>query len=56
VLESRPHYELAVKFGCSVIEKGFMVITGGADSIMRAGIEGARIENSFGVKILLPSE
>jgi uncharacterized protein (TIGR00730 family) len=33
-----------------------MAITGAADGIMAAGIEGARPENSFGVNILLPSE
>jgi uncharacterized protein (TIGR00730 family) len=56
VTESSPYYELAVNFGRSVVEKGFMVITGAADGIMRAGIEGAQPENSFGVNILLPSE
>ena len=56
VTEDSPYYQLAVKFGRSVAEKGFMVITGAADGIMRAGIEGARPENSFGVNILLPSE
>ncbi len=56
VTESSPYYELAVKFSRSVVEKGFMVITGAADGIMRAGIEGARPENSFGVNILLPFE
>jgi hypothetical protein len=33
-----------------------MVITGAAEGIMRAGIEGAGPRNSFGVNILLPSE
>lgn len=56
VTETSPYYELAVKFGRSVVEKGFMVITGAAEGVMRAGIEGARPENSFGVNILLPSE
>jgi uncharacterized protein (TIGR00730 family) len=56
VTENSPYYQLAVKFGRSVTEKGFMVITGAADGIMRAGIEGAGPENSFGVNILLPSE
>ena len=56
VTEGSPYYELAMKFGHSVVEKGFMVITGAAEGIMRAGIEGARPENSFGVNILLPSE
>ena len=56
VEEGSPYYELAVKLGRAVVESGFMVITGAADGIMRAGIEGARPENSFGVNILLPSE
>jgi uncharacterized protein (TIGR00730 family) len=56
VTEGSPYYELAVKFGHAAVEKGFMVITGAADGIMRAGIEGAGPENSFGVNILLPSE
>jgi uncharacterized protein (TIGR00730 family) len=56
VTQGNPYYELAVEFGRSMAEKGFMVITGAAEGIMRAGIEGARPENSFGVNILLPSE
>jgi len=56
VTEANPYYELAVKFSRSVVAKGFMVITGAAEGIMRAGIEGARPENSFGVNILLPLE
>ena len=56
VAEGDPYYGLAVEFGRSIVEKGFMVITGAAEGIMRAGIEGARPENSFGVNILLPSE
>ena len=56
VTEGNPYYELAVEFGRSVVEKGFMVITGAAEGIMRAGIEGASPKNSFGVNILLPSE
>jgi len=51
-----PYYELAVSFGRRLVEKRFMVITGAADGIMRAGIEGAGAENSFGVNILLPFE
>jgi uncharacterized protein (TIGR00730 family) len=51
-----PSYELAVRFGRSLVAKGFMVITGAAEGIMRAGIEGAGPENSFGVNILLPFE
>ncbi len=51
-----PYYELAVRLGRSLVQRGFMVITGAAEGIMRAGIEGAGAENSFGVNILLPFE
>ncbi len=54
--EKNPYYELAYKFGRAMVEKKFMTITGAAEGIMRAGIEGASPENSFGVNILLPSE
>jgi len=47
---------LAVKLGRLLVENGFMVITGAAEGIMRAGIEGADPRNSFGVNILLPFE
>ncbi len=56
VAENNPYYDLAVKFGQAMAARKFMTITGAADGIMRAGIEGARPENSFGVNILLPSE
>jgi uncharacterized protein (TIGR00730 family) len=51
-----PYYELAVRFARRLVEKGFMVITGAASGIMKAGIEGAGPRNSFGVNILLPFE
>jgi len=51
-----PYYHLAMKFGPLLVENGFMVITGAAEGIMRAGIEGAGPRNSFGVNILLPFE
>jgi uncharacterized protein (TIGR00730 family) len=50
------NYQSAVQFGKLAAKEGFMVITGGADGIMRAGIEGAGAENSFGVNISLPFE
>jgi uncharacterized protein (TIGR00730 family) len=49
-------YTLAVDFGRRMVEKGFMVITGAASGIMKAGIEGAGPRNSFGANILLPFE
>jgi hypothetical protein len=54
--DNNPYYELALKFGRAIAGKNFMTITGAAEGIMRAGIEGARPENSFGINILLPSE
>ena len=49
-------YQSAAEFGQLAAQEGFMVITGGADGIMRAGIEGAGAQNSFGVNIALPFE
>lgn len=49
-----PNYRLAYQFAHAIVQQGFMVITGGADGIMRAGQEGAGRENSFGVNIMLP--
>lgn len=51
-----PNYEMAVQFSRQIVQAGFMVITGGADGIMRACQEGAGRENSFGVNIMLPFE
>jgi uncharacterized protein (TIGR00730 family) len=51
-----PYYELAVRFAHHLVEKDFMVITGAASGIMKAGIEGAGLRNSFGANILLPFE
>jgi uncharacterized protein (TIGR00730 family) len=56
VAEGTPYFELAVGLGRLLAESGFMVITGAAEGIMRAGIQGAGPENSFGVNILLPFE
>ena len=51
-----PNYRLAHRFSQAIVQEGFMVISGGADGIMRAAQEGARRENSFGVNIMLPFE
>jgi uncharacterized protein (TIGR00730 family) len=56
VTRSSPYYRLALEFGRLLVDRGFMVITGAASGIMRAGIEGAGPQNSFGANILLPSE
>ena len=54
--ESDPHYESAVLFARMLAEKGFMVITGAAEGIMKAGNVGAGADNSFGANIFLPFE
>ena len=56
VPEEDPHFEMAARFGRLMTEQGFMTITGAASGIMKAGIDGAGAENSFGVNILLPFE
>lgn len=50
------NYQLAYRFARLLSKHDFMVITGGADGIMRAGHEGAGKEHSFGVNIMLPFE
>lgn len=54
--EHDPYYMMAVEFARRLAQEGFMVITGAADGIMKAGNEGAGKDKSFGVNILLPFE
>jgi hypothetical protein len=54
--ETDPYYTLAAGLGVELVKHGFMVITGAAAGIMRAGIDGAGPTKSFGVNILLPFE
>jgi uncharacterized protein (TIGR00730 family) len=49
-------YEMARLFGKTLVEEGYMVITGGGPGIMQAVNEGAGPEHSFGVNIRLPFE
>ncbi|MFQ5414246.1 MAG: LOG family protein [Phycisphaerae bacterium] len=51
-----PHYHEARKFAELIQGKGWMVITGAGDGIMRAGHHGASRAASFGVAISLPFE
>lgn len=51
-----PDYLAAVDFGRLMAERGWMVITGAGDGIMKAGHEGPGRESSFGVAIRLPFE
>ena len=51
-----PNYHLARAFAHRLVERGFMVITGGGDGIMGAAQEGAGRDHSFGLNIMLPFE
>jgi uncharacterized protein (TIGR00730 family) len=54
--ETDPYYKMAVEFASLLAKSGFMVITGAAEGIMKAGNQGAGADASFGVNILLPFE
>ena len=56
IASDNPLCDLARRFGRLLAERGYMVITGAGEGIMRAANEGAGRENSFGVNILLPFE
>src|SRR3990167_1196956 len=51
-----PAYAMASDFGRLMAKAGWMVITGAASGVMRAGHEGAGREASFGLNIRLPFE
>ncbi|MGH9022372.1 MAG: LOG family protein, partial [Acidimicrobiia bacterium] len=55
-LPEDPLYEQARRFAAAMAAADWMVITGAGPGIMSAGIEGAGVENSFGVNIRLPFE
>jgi uncharacterized protein (TIGR00730 family) len=55
-LETHPDYVAAKQFGAQMASNGWACITGAADGIMRAGLEGAQKESSFGLSIRLPFE
>ena len=54
--EDDPYYRMAVTFARKLVEQGFMVITGAAEGIMKAGNVGAGSDKSFGANIALPFE
>ncbi len=53
---TEPIYQYSAAFARQVTTKGFMVITGAGEGIMRAAQEGAGRQNSFGINIILPFE
>lgn len=54
--EPHPDYQAAKKFSLAMAEAGWMCITGAAEGIMKAGLEGTQRESSFGLSIRLPFE
>jgi len=54
--EGHLDYQLAKKFSSAMAALGWMCITGAANGIMRAGLEGAQKEAGFGLSIKLPFE
>lgn len=54
--ESHADYQAAKSFSAALAAKGWICMTGAADGIMRAGLEGAGVESSFGLSIRLPFE
>jgi len=50
----QPEYQMALAFSHAISRKGWMVITGAGDGIMKAGQGGAGRDRSFGVNIRLP--
>lgn len=54
--ETHPDYLAAKAFGASMAQHKWMCITGAANGIMKAGLEGSSRESSFGLSIRLPFE
>ena len=55
-LPDDPLYDQARRLASALAERNWMIITGAGPGIMTAGIEGAGVENAFGVTIRLPFE
>ncbi len=51
-----PLYDQARRLATALAQREWMIITGAGPGIMTAGIEGAGVENAFGVTIRLPFE
>lgn len=54
--ETDPLYAQAFDTAKLLSQQGWMVVTGGGPGIMSAGLEGAGLENAFGINIQLPFE
>jgi len=56
ISETEPEFQHAVTFAEKIRNRGFMIITGAGDGVMKAAQKGAGREKSFGVNIRLPFE
>jgi uncharacterized protein (TIGR00730 family) len=56
ISEDAPEYRQAAAFAREMSARGWMVITGAGEGIMKAGQDGAGRDQSFGVNIRLPFE
>lgn len=54
--EDHPDYFTAKDFSLRMADQGWMCITGAANGIMKAGLEGSKRQSSFGLSIRLPFE
>lgn len=54
--ENHPDYLVALSFSKIMSDSGWMCMTGGANGIMKAGLEGAHQDRRFGLTIRLPFE
>ncbi|HEV8053090.1 MAG TPA: LOG family protein [Parachlamydiaceae bacterium] len=54
--EDHPDYIAAKDFSAQMAQQGWMCITGAANGIMKAGLEGPKKTQNFGLSILLPFE
>jgi len=54
--ENHPDYLAAKEFSAGISKNGWMCITGAANGIMKAGLEGSEKDSSFGLSIRLPFE
>lgn len=54
--ENHPDFKAAARFSKEMAEAGWMCMTGAANGIMKAGLEGAHQDKRFGLTIRLPFE
>jgi uncharacterized protein (TIGR00730 family) len=53
---SSPHYEMALRLGAAMAQRGWITVSGAGPGIMEAAARGAGRENTLGVNVELPFE